>query len=72
MSAWSCPHDVENVCQRVLGALCKPGMRGCVLEGRVRFADPGMNLPTKPVRAETPPQPEDKVAPQRPRRRLPF
>lgn len=70
MSAWSCPHDIDNVCQRVQGARCEPGMRGCVLEGRVRFARDEMNLPRKPVRADTPAQDEDKPPP--PRRRLPF
>ena len=22
MSAWGCPHEIDGVCQRVLGALC--------------------------------------------------
>lgn len=69
MSAWSCPHDVDNVCQRVQGARCEPGMRGCVLEGKVRFAREELNAPRKPERAaveEAPP------AAATPRRRLPF
>ncbi|WP_374404477.1 hypothetical protein [Niveibacterium sp.] len=71
MSAWSCPHDIDNICQRVLGARCDPGMRGCVLEGRVRFAREQLNMPRKPVRAEAPSQSEDETpAPRRPR--LPF
>ena len=70
MSAWSCPHDLDGICQRIQGAVCAPGMRGCVLEGKVRFANPEMNLPRKPVKAE-PVEPEPKPA-QAPRRRLPF
>lgn len=71
MSAWSCPHDIDNICQRVQGARCDPGMRGCVLAGRVRFAQAQMNLPRKPVRAEAPGE-ADEARPQTPRRRLPF
>lgn len=71
MSAWSCPHDIDNICQRVQGAHCDPGMRGCVLEGRVRFAREPMNLPRKPVRADTQPQTDEKTAPPA-RPRLPF
>ncbi|MCB1958456.1 MAG: hypothetical protein KDG55_22500 [Rhodocyclaceae bacterium] len=68
MSAWSCPHDLEGVCQKVAGARCDPGMRGCVLEGQVRFANPEANTVRKPQRA-TRPEPE---TPPPPRRRLPF
>lgn len=68
MSAWSCPHDLDNVCQHVQGARCEPGMRGCVLEGKVRFAREEMNQPRKPQRAE----PEAESPPPPPRRRLPF
>lgn len=70
MSSWSCPHDLDNVCQRVQGAACSPGMRGCVLEGKVRFARDEMNLPRKPVKAPT--TTAKKPAPVAPRRRLPF
>ena len=70
MSSWSCPHDLDNVCQRVRGAVCSPGMRGCVLEGKVRFARDEMNLPRKPVKAPT--TTAKKPAPVAPRRRLPF
>lgn len=66
--AWGCPHDLDGVCQRVQGAVCEPGMRGCELEGKVRFARDEMNAPRKPVRAEKPEKPKATV----PRRRLPF
>jgi hypothetical protein len=75
MTAWSCPHDLDGVCQRVQGAVCEPGMRGCELEGKVRFARDEMNQPRKPVKAAaaTPrsEQQPDRSAPP-PRRRLPF
>jgi hypothetical protein len=74
MTAWSCPHDLDGVCQRVQGAVCEPGMRGCELEGKVRFARDEMNQPRKPVKAATTPRSEqqpDRSAPL-PRRRLPF
>ncbi len=49
MSAWSCPHDLNGICQLVSGAVCDPGMRGCVLHGKVRFANADKNVPRKPV-----------------------
>ncbi len=70
MSAWSCPHDLDGVCQRVQGAVCDPGMRGCVLHGKVVFAQDDMNLPRKPVVASKPAKAAAK--PATPRRRLPF
>ncbi|MFO0584574.1 MAG: hypothetical protein U0229_20075 [Anaeromyxobacter sp.] len=39
MSSWSCPHEVNGLCQKVSGAYCRPGMRGCVLAGKVSFPD---------------------------------
>jgi len=70
MSAWSCPHDLEGICQRVQGAVCAPGMRGCELEGKVRFARDEMNLPRKPVKAAPAARDEKPALP--PKRRLPF
>jgi hypothetical protein len=73
MSGWSCPHDLNGICQRVQGAVCDPGMRGCVLHGKVVFASEEKNAERKPVKAEAP-QPEQKsgTSPARPRRGLPF
>ncbi|HMV54074.1 MAG TPA: hypothetical protein PLX20_15705 [Rhodocyclaceae bacterium] len=67
MSSWSCPHDLDNICQRVQGATCDPGMRGCVLEGKVRFARDEMNLPRKPVKSLAPAAPEPVAEPSRKR-----
>lgn len=73
--AWSCPHDYNGICQRVQGAYCDPGMRGCELEGKVRFANPEQNAPRKPVKASTEPEhnkPSGTTQKAPPRRRLPF
>lgn len=67
MSAWSCPHDLNGVCQFVQGAACDPGMRGCVLHGKVRFASEAKNAPRKPQRAQPAQAP---AAPSK--RRLPI
>jgi hypothetical protein len=73
MSAWSCPHDLDGVCQRVQGAKCDPGMRGCVLHGKVVFAEDQMNVPRKPVVAEKSSGATKSAAKSvAPRRRLPF
>lgn len=68
MSAWSCPHDLNGVCQKVAGAACDPGMRGCVLHGKVRFASEAKNQVRKPAKAD----PAAKSPPAVPKRRLPF
>jgi hypothetical protein len=39
VSSWNCPHQVEDRCRKVKGAYCRPGMRGCVLVGKVTFQD---------------------------------
>lgn len=73
MSAWSCPHDLNGICQRVRGAICSPGMRGCELEGKVRFASEALNQPRKPVKAAAPAAGVAMSGPATPvRRRLPF
>ncbi len=51
MSSWSCPYDLNGICQKVSGAVCNPGMRGCILEGQVRFANEEKSVPPKPVKA---------------------
>lgn len=47
MGGWDCPHKVEAKCTLVKNLPCDPGMKGCVLYGRVRFADPAKNPPKK-------------------------
>ncbi len=47
MSGWGCPHELNGKCQKVLNRPCNIGMKGCVLAGRFRFADPNKNRPGK-------------------------
>ena len=47
MGGWGCPHEVDGKCQKVLNKPCDMGMKGCVLAGRFRFADPSKNRPKK-------------------------
>jgi hypothetical protein len=62
MSGWGCPHEVDGKCQKVLNQPCDIGMKGCVLSGRFRFADPSKNRTRKPAQQETPDSPtEDKA-----------
>ncbi len=51
MSTWGCPNELNGVCQLVFGAKCDPGMRGCVLHGKVRFASDEANTTRKPKKA---------------------
>lgn len=60
--SWGCPNDLNGICQLVRGAACDPGMRGCVLQGKVRFVSAELNEARKPVKA---PPPEAKLAPKR-------
>lgn len=81
MSTWSCPHEINGVCQLVRGAQCDPGMRGCTLHGRYVFAKDEKGSTRKPVRstvegpvlspAEGPADPDAPPAAP-PKRRLPF
>lgn len=44
MSSWSCPYQTTDYyCQRVKRD-CVPGMKGCVLRGKVRFASDDEDL----------------------------
>lgn len=36
---WGCPHEKDGQCTKVAGQACDPGMKGCVLHGRYRFAN---------------------------------
>jgi len=50
MGSWGCPHEVDELCRRVNGACCVPGMKGCVLHGKVVFPDGEERLPRWPGR----------------------
>lgn len=40
---WGCPHEVNDRCSKVNDLPCQPGMKGCELAGRFRFADESKN-----------------------------
>lgn len=60
MGGWGCPHEVDGKCQKVLNKPCDICMKGCVLAGRFRFADPSKNRAKQVPAAETPAPPDDK------------
>ncbi|KPV39788.1 hypothetical protein AN478_11240 [Thiohalorhabdus denitrificans] len=45
MGSWGCPHESEGRCRRVANRDCDPGMKGCVLHGKVAFSNPTKNSP---------------------------
>lgn len=40
---WGCPHEVDDRCTKVNNLPCNPGMKGCELAGRFRFASEDKN-----------------------------
>jgi hypothetical protein len=48
VSGWSCKFDVNGICERVDGAYCRPGMKGCILQGKVEFHDGVVPSPVWP------------------------
>jgi hypothetical protein len=51
---WSCPHEVNDLCSKVNGLPCDPGMKGCELYGRYAFFDGSKNERLKQKQARTP------------------
>lgn len=45
MGGWGCPHEVDGYCRRVPDRECDPGMKGCVLHGKVAFSKDEKNSP---------------------------
>lgn len=60
---WGCPHQSSGTCLK-LRQDCEPGMRGCVLYGKVRFAEHGIRSADALVRAK-------RRAPLHPKRKRP-
>lgn len=50
MSGWGCPHNVNDVCEKLGKIKCDPGAKGCVLFGRFRFASPNKIKDHTPAR----------------------
>jgi hypothetical protein len=40
---WGGPHEVNDRCSKINDLPCDPGMKGCELSGRFRFADESKN-----------------------------
>ncbi len=48
------------MCEKVAGAYCRPGMKGCVLVGKVKFQDGAVPEPQwPPEKAPKRPLPDD-------------
>lgn len=52
MSSWNCRHEVNGICMKVAGAYCRPGMKGCILVGKVTFQDGVIPSPVWPPSAD--------------------
>jgi len=48
MSSWSCRYDRNGTCAKLDGAYCRPGMKGCILAGKVSFEDGVVPSPVWP------------------------
>ncbi|HET9554642.1 MAG TPA: hypothetical protein VFP50_16875 [Anaeromyxobacteraceae bacterium] len=48
MSSWSCRYDRNGLCGKLDGAYCRPGMKGCILAGKVSFEDGVVPSPVWP------------------------
>lgn len=40
---WGCPHEINGLCSKINNLPCDPGMKGCELAGRFRFANEDKN-----------------------------
>ncbi len=65
MSGWSCQFEVKGICLKVDVAICRPGMKGCILQGKVTFHDGETPSPERPA-GPPPPQPLHHRAAQAP------
>lgn len=63
MSGWGCPHDQNGRCGKVDNKPCDPGMKGCELAGRYRFADESKNARFYEVKAREKAQAEGEQRP---------
>lgn len=68
--SWGCPHEIGDRCTKVNNLPCNPGMKGCELAGRFRFADESKNTrywekkerASQPETAAVPSSPPDSKA----------
>jgi len=59
LSSWSCRYEVDDLCKKVDGAYCRPGMKGCILVGKVTFQDGVIPAPVWPEGARRRRHPDD-------------
>jgi len=52
LSSWNCQYESDGICRKVDGAYCRPGMKGCILVGKVVFQDGGIPSPVWPEKPE--------------------
>jgi len=48
VSSWNCQYEANGLCKKLDGAYCRPGMKGCVLVGKVTFQDGEVPSPVWP------------------------
>jgi len=62
VSSWSCRYEADGLCRKVDGAYCRPGMKGCILVGKVTFPDGIVPSPVWPSAddPESPPREPDR------------
>ena len=63
--SWACPHQDDECCNR-LKKSCKPGMKGCALNGKVTFLEKGdmdmsTNIQTLDLRSMPPFERHEKI-----------
>jgi hypothetical protein len=54
LSSWSCRYEADGLCRKVDGAYCRPGMKGCILVGKVTFQDGVVPSPVWPPESGPP------------------
>ena len=49
MSTWSCSYQVNDYQCKRMKKTCEPGMKGCTLRGKVRFAKDESDFPGESI-----------------------
>lgn len=56
---WGCPHEIDDICNKINNLPCDPGMKGCVLAGRFVFANEDKNARLREKQARSDDKPAD-------------
>ena len=62
-SGWSCPHELDGLCNKVNNLPCDPGMKGCELYGRYVFYDESKNERLRQKQSALAAKPENNTEP---------